>query len=53
MQQPLIINLFFWLTAVYQSAAFPSLTAGIFILFLLVIFTIFIVRSRDHNDYNG
>lgn len=40
-----------WQNLLKETAVFPALASAIFILILLVTFTLLIVRSRDNSDF--
>jgi hypothetical protein len=42
---------FTWESLLKATGVFPTLVSGVFILILLIVFTLFIFRSRDSSDY--
>lgn len=51
MLQLLSLSTVIWQTLLKETAVFPILVSAIFILVLLISFTLFIFRSRDNSDF--
>lgn len=51
MLQLLSLSTIIWQVLLKETAVFPILASAIFILILLITFTLFIARSRDNSDF--